>query len=100
MERELGARRGPVVAASDYMKAYADQIRAFVPGPYHALGTDGYGRSDTRRKLREFFEVDRFHVAVAALSALAESGELPPERVAQAISKYGIDPEAPEPVRV
>ena len=65
---------GPVVAATDYMKMFADQIRNFVPGRYQVLGTDGFGRSDTREKLRRFFEVDRYYVAVAALKALAEEG--------------------------
>src|SRR6266545_4576332 len=69
---------GPVIAASDYMKAFADQIRPFVPGRYQALGTDGFGRSDYRRKLRWFFEVDRHFVALAALTALAREGTVPP----------------------
>ena len=92
--------RGPVVASTDYMKIHADQIRAFVPGTYRVLGTDGFGRSDTREKLRRFFEVDRHYVAVAALKALAEEGSIPQEQVTAAIRKYGIDPEKPNPVTV
>jgi pyruvate dehydrogenase E1 component len=91
---------GPVVAATDYMKIFADQIREFVPGRYKVLGTDGFGRSDTREKLRQFFEVDRYYVTVAALKALAEEGKIPAEKVAQAISRFGIDPDKPNPVKV
>jgi pyruvate dehydrogenase E1 component len=94
----LGGRAGPVVAASDSMKAVADQIRAFVPRRYHVLGTDGYGRSDRRAKLREFFEVDRGFIAVAALSALAEEGAVPRESVERALERYKIDPDKPDPV--
>ncbi|MCX7890753.1 MAG: pyruvate dehydrogenase (acetyl-transferring), homodimeric type [Burkholderiales bacterium] len=97
----LESRSGPVVAATDYMKAFADQIRAFVPRDkvYRVLGTDGFGRSDTRAKLREFFEVSRYFVAVAALKALADQGEIEPATVAKAIRKYGISPEKPNPAR-
>jgi len=98
----LEKRAGPVVAASDYMKAFADQIRPFIPRGrvYRVLGTDGFGRSDTRAKLRYFFEVNRHFVAVAALKALEESGEAKPKTVAEAIRKYGIDPDKPDPVTV
>jgi pyruvate dehydrogenase E1 component len=99
VETLLGARSGPVVAASDYVKAYADQIRPFVPGPYRVLGTDGFGRSDRRERLRHFFEVNRFFVAVAALKSLADTGALPPATVRQAIERYKIDPSKPSPVR-
>jgi len=92
-----GRPAGPVVAATDYVRAFADQIRAFVPRRYRVLGTDGYGRSDYRRNLRRFFEVDRHYVAVAALSSLAEEGIVPAARVADAISRYGIDPGKPDP---
>jgi pyruvate dehydrogenase E1 component len=95
----LTGRNGPVVAASDYLKAYADQIRAFVPGRYSVLGTDGFGRSDYRRRLRSFFEVDRHFVTLAALRALAAEGAVPKERVSEAIAKYGIDPDKPDPAR-
>jgi len=97
VEEKLSATRGPVVAATDYVRAYADQIRAFVPRRYLVLGTDGFGRSDTRERLRSFFEVDRFHVAVAALKALADDGVLPPARAAEAMRKYGIDGSLPPP---
>jgi pyruvate dehydrogenase E1 component len=100
VEQCLKDRQGPVVAASDYMKIFADQIRQFVPRRYTVLGTDGFGRSDTREKLRRFFEVDRQHIAVAALKALAEEGKVSTEKVAQAIDKFGIDPERPNPARV
>jgi pyruvate dehydrogenase E1 component len=93
----LEGQPGPVIAATDYIKAYADQIRPFVPGRYTVLGTDGFGRSDYRRALRSFFEVDRHHVAVAALHSLAQEGAVPASKVADAIKKYGIDPEKPDP---
>ena len=81
----------PVVAASDYMHSYAEQIRAYIPAPYYTLGTDGYGRSDTREQLRRFFEVDRYHIALTALQALADNNKLPPDIPASAIEKYQID---------
>jgi pyruvate dehydrogenase E1 component len=95
----LADRQGPVIAATDYMKTFADQIRPFVPGTYRVLGTDGFGRSDYRRKLRRFFEVDRYFVALAALQALAQDGTVPAETVAKAIAKYDLDPEKPNPAR-
>jgi len=88
---------GPVIAATDYMRMYADKIRACVPRRYHVLGTDGFGRSDTREKLRRFFEVDRHFIAVASLKALADEGTVKTALVAQAIAKYGIDPAKPAP---
>ena len=91
---------GPVIAATDYMKLYADQIRNHVPAPYVVLGTDGYGRSDTRAKLRRFFEVDRHYVVVAALKALADEGKIPAAQVTEAMKNYHIDPEKPNPVYV
>jgi pyruvate dehydrogenase E1 component len=100
VERCLGPRSGPVVAATDYVKLHADSIRPFVPHRYVALGTDGYGRSDRREKLRFFFEVDRRFVAAAALKALADDGEIPAPRAAEALSRYGIDPKKPNPVSV
>ena len=95
--RCLSAREGPVVAATDYVKLYADQIRAYVPRSYRVLGTDGFGRSDVRESLRRFFEVDRVHVVVAALRSLAEQGAIEASVVGAAIEKYGIDPDQPEP---
>ena len=101
VEQCLKDRPGPVVAATDYIKTYPDQIRPFVRNRYVVLGTDGFGRSDTREKLRRFFEVDRHHVAVAALKALADTTEsVSPKQVGDAIRKYGIDPEAPYPPKV
>jgi pyruvate dehydrogenase E1 component len=97
VENCFKGRQGPVVAATDYMKIYADQIREFVPGRYRVLGTDGFGRSDTRQKLRRFFEVDRYYITVAALKTLSEEGKVGAQQVAQAIEKYGIDPEKPNP---
>ena len=97
VETCLNDTAGPVVAATDYMRAYAEQIRAFVPRRYVVLGTDGFGRSDTREKLRKFFEVDRYYVTVAALKALADEGALPPSKVADAMKKYGLDPSKPAP---
>jgi len=92
--------QGPVIASTDYVRAFAEQIRPFVPRRYIVLGTDGFGRSDTREKLRHFFEVDRHWVTLASLAALAEDGAIEREKVADAIKKYGIDPEKPNPLSV
>jgi len=101
IETCLEKHEGPIIAATDYMKLFADQVRAFLPGrAYSVLGTDGFGRSDTRRKLRRFFEVDRHYVAVAALKALADQKAVPASKVSDAIKKYGIDPEKPNPATV
>jgi len=100
VERSLEGHAGPVVAASDYVRMFADQIRPFFDRRYIVLGTDGYGRSDTRKNLRRFFEVDRYYVALAALTALAEDGELPRSKVREAIEKYGIDISKPNPIGV
>ena len=101
VEQCLRDHDGPVVASTDYMRTYAEQIRAFLPQParYNVLGTDGFGRSDTRRALRRFFEVDRHYVAVAALKALADQEALPQKKVVEAIRKYGVDPEKPNPAK-
>ena len=96
--RKLAGRAGPFIAATDYVKTFADQIRAWVPGRYVVLGTDGFGRSDTRAQLRKYFEVDRYHVAVAALKALADEGTVPASDVSKAIKLYGIDPAKPHPI--
>ena len=88
--RQLQGYEGPVIASTDYIRSFADRIRAYIPNDYHVLGTDGFGRSDSRANLRDFFEVDSRHVAVAALSALAEQGKVGKEVVQQAIEKYGI----------
>ncbi|HLB30214.1 MAG TPA: pyruvate dehydrogenase (acetyl-transferring), homodimeric type, partial [Gammaproteobacteria bacterium] len=100
VSRCLAGQQGPVVAASDYMRAYADQIRHYVPHRYRVLGTDGFGRSDTREKLRRFFEVNRYYITVAALKSLADEGRIEARQVSEAIRKYGIDPEKPNPVTV
>ncbi len=97
----LQGRSGPVVVATDYMKIVGDQIRPFVPDRrFIALGTDGFGRSDTRESLRTFFEVDRHFIVLAALKALADAGEVPRARVGEAIRRYGIDAEKPDPASV
>jgi pyruvate dehydrogenase E1 component len=98
--RQLEGYEGPLVASTDYMKTYADQIRPFVDRRFSVLGTDGFGRSDTRAQLRSHFEVDRRWVAVAALKALADEGTLGADKVAEAIKKYEIDPAKPSPVTV
>jgi len=99
--QQLADSDGPIVAATDYVRAFADQIRPYLgKRHYLTLGTDGYGRSDTRAALREFFEVNRHFIAVAALKALADAGEIPAETVAQAINSYRIDPERRNPTRV
>lgn len=95
--RCLEKAEGPVIAASDYVRGFAEQIRAYVPLPYLVLGTDGFGRSDTREQLRKFFEVDRWHVTIAALKSLADLGQFDKAKVDVAIAKYGINPEAPAP---
>jgi pyruvate dehydrogenase E1 component len=84
----------------DYIRLNADQIRNFVPQPYVVLGTDGYGRSDTRKQLRHFFEVDHRYIIVAALKALVDQGEIPAAKVVEAMKKYGLDPEKADPVQV
>jgi pyruvate dehydrogenase E1 component len=98
--RCLEGRSGPAVAATDYMRAFSEQIRPYVGRRYITLGTDGFGRSDTREQLRSFFEVNRQYVVVAALKALAEEGTIPAATVTQAIRKYGIDPAKPSPWKV
>ena len=97
LETTLEGHAGPVVAATDYMRSFADQVRSQIPRRYVVLGTDGFGRSDYRVKLRKFFEVNRYYVAVAALKSLADDGEIKPEVVDQAIKKYGLDTERPDP---
>jgi len=96
----LAGHDGPFVAATDYMRTVPDQVRQWVPGRYHVLGTDGFGRSDSRAALRGFFEVDRRYVALAALKALADEGRLDLGTVRGAIARFGIDPETPNPVTV
>ena len=93
----LKDRAGPVIASTDYMRIFADQLRAYIPKTYKVLGTDGFGRSDTRTKLRSFFEVDRYYVTVAALKALQEEGKIEGSVVAKAMKKFNINPEKPAP---
>ena len=100
VEAQLAGHAGPVIASTDYMRNYADQIREYVQAAgkrYSVLGTDGFGRSDYRVNLRRFFEVDRHYVAVAALKALADDGALPASVVADAIAKYRLDAGRPAP---
>ena len=94
----LSGDDSPVIAATDYMKLYSDQIRAFVPAPYKVLGTDGFGRSDSREKLRHFFEVNRYFIVVAALNELAKTGQIKASEVTKAIKTYGLDPEKLNPL--
>ena len=100
VEEQLAETKGPVVAASDYMRIVAEQIRPYLPKAYTVLGTDGFGRSDRRSQLRSFFEVDRKYITLAALKALADAGEIPAKKVAEAIKHLGIDPEKPNPLTV
>jgi pyruvate dehydrogenase E1 component len=94
VEECLSEEDGVVVASTDYIRLYADQIRPWVKAPYTVLGTDGFGRSDTRQKLRSFFEVDRYHVVVATLNTLADQGEIGYDVVEKAIKQYNINADA------
>ncbi|MDP9090050.1 MAG: pyruvate dehydrogenase (acetyl-transferring), homodimeric type [Pseudomonadota bacterium] len=100
IQQVLADREGPFIAATDYMKTVADQIRQWVPGRYTVLGTDGFGRSDSRAELRRFFEVNRHYVVVAALKALSDEGKIDTQTVTKAIKDFGIDPEKYNPVTV
>jgi len=93
----LADTKGPVIAATDYVRTFAEQIRAYVPRRYVVLGTDGFGRSDTRDRLRYFFEVNPHYIAVAALKALADDGTIAVAKVTEAIAKYGLDPDKRAP---
>jgi pyruvate dehydrogenase E1 component len=95
VSRCLAQSGGPFIAATDYIRNYAEQIRKWVPGRYEVLGTDGFGRSDTRAQLRKHFEVNSYHIVIAALKALADEGQLPLSRVGEAIAKYGIEADKP-----
>ena len=98
LSRQLEGREGPVVVATDYVKAYTDQLREFVPGRFMVLGTDGYGRSDTRKKLREFFEVSREYIVIAALKALADEGQVDASLVVQAMHSLGVSADKIDPL--
>jgi pyruvate dehydrogenase E1 component len=100
IQQAIGDLEGPFVAATDYMKTVADQIRQWIPGRYAVLGTDGFGRSDSRAELRRFFEVDRHYVTIAALKALADDGKIDAQTVIKAMKSFGIDPEKPNPLSV
>lgn len=100
VEQKLGGTTGPVIAATDYVKLFAEQIRPFVKRTYITLGTDGFGRSDTREALRHHFEVDRHWVTLAALKALADDGQIDRDKVAAALLKYNLDPAKPNPLTV
>jgi pyruvate dehydrogenase E1 component len=97
VEKCMKDKRGPVIAATDYVRTYAEQIRKWIPAQYDVLGTDGFGRSDTRAKLRKHFEVSAKYVTVAALMSLADDGQFPAGKVQEAIEKYGINPDKPNP---
>jgi pyruvate dehydrogenase E1 component len=92
--------KGPVIVSTDYMKSFAEQIQRFVPNTFVALGTDGYGRSDSREALRDFFEVDRNYIVVTTLKALSDEGKLPAKKVAEAVKKYKLNPNKPNPTTI
>jgi len=100
VEQQLSGHAGPVIASTDYVKNYAEQIRPFMPKgrSYKVLGTDGFGRSDFRSKLREHFEINRHYIVVASLKALSEEGLVPASKVAEAIKKYGIKTDKVNPL--
>jgi pyruvate dehydrogenase E1 component len=100
VEQCLDDTEGPIIASTDYMRAFPDQIRPYVKRRYVTLGTDGFGRSDSREALRRFFEVDRYYVTLAALKALADDGVLPASKAAEAIKQYGLDADRANPVNV
>jgi pyruvate dehydrogenase E1 component len=89
---------GPIVAATDWMKALPDMVARWLPGDYVSLGTDGFGRSDTREALRSLFEIDPPHIAAATLASLARCGDVPPSKAVKAIRELGIDPEKTNPL--
>ena len=93
-------KEGPILAASDYMRSHVDQIRSYTKKSFYSLGTDGFGRSDTRKNLRKFFEVDKEHIVTYGLSILAKEQLLPSKHASDAIKKYKIDPDKPMPTRL
>tara|TARA_B100001123_G_scaffold285106_1_gene317768 strand:- start:287 stop:880 length:594 start_codon:yes stop_codon:yes gene_type:complete len=100
VQKCLDKRDGPIIAASDYMRAYADQIRPYLTKPFYSFGTDGYGRSDSRKKLRKFFEVDKEHIVTYALSALAKEQLISSKYAVKAMKKYNIDKDKPIPTEL
>ena len=100
VEKCLEKRDGPIIAASDYTRAFSDQIRPYTEKPFYSLGTDGYGRSDTRKNLRKFFEVDKEHIVAYSLSVLAKEQLIPSKYASEAIKKYNIDPNKTIPTKL
>ena len=100
VQKCLSKRDGPIIAASDYMRSYADQIRPYLSKPFYSFGTDGYGRSDSRKKLRKFFEVDKEHIVAYTLSALAKEQLISSNHAEKAIKKYNIDKDKPFPTEL
>jgi pyruvate dehydrogenase E1 component len=100
LDKSLSKNTVPTVAVSDYVKMLSEQIAPYVPGPFYSLGTDGFGRSDTRESLRHFFEIDKYYIIITALRALANEGVIQMSKVEQAMKKYNIDPEKPNPLTV
>mgnify|MGYP002015051501 FL=1 len=100
LEESLSKNSVPTVAVSDYVKMVSEQIGPYVPGPYYCLGTDGFGRSDTREELRSFFEVDRYYIVLTAIKALATKGDVEMKMVEEVMKKYKLDPDKPSPITV
>ena len=100
VEKCLGKREGPIIAASDYIRTYADQIRPYLSKPFYSFGTDGYGRSDGRKKLRSFFEVDKEHIVTYTLSALAKEQLISSKYAVKAMKKYNINKDKPIPTEL
>ena len=100
LEKQIKKENGPVIAISDYVKLVAEQILPYIKCPFVALGTDGFGRSDTRKNLRKFFEVDKEHIVTYSLSVLAKEQLIPSKYAEDAIKKYNIDPEKPIPTKL
>ena len=100
LEECLGTKEGPILAASDYMRLNSDQIRPYLEKSFYSLGTDGYGRSDTRKNLRKFFEVNKEHIVTFSLSVLAKEQLIPSKFAKEAMKKYNIDPEKPIPTKL
>ena len=100
VQKCLEKREGPIIAASDYIRTYSDQIRPYVSKPFYSFGTDGYGRSDSRKNLRKFFEVDKEHIISYALSALAKEQLIPSKYAVKAMKKYNINKDKPNPTKI
>ena len=100
LEIKLSKHSVPTVVSSDYVTMVSEQIGPYVPGPYYALGTDGFGRSDTRENLRHFFEVDRYYIVLTAIRALALDGKLDMSKADEVMKKYNLNPEKPSPITV